>query len=106
MDKKDLQKHYNVLKGIHDEFINNELTHNNGKNIKIRDKAFKELEYLLQRFGNYVINDSELYEFLTSKDSSDYHRAIIWDEFNSFKYFGRDMARKLKEMSILLSDSE
>lgn len=106
MNKTDLQKHYSVLTEIHDSFILNDMQNKEGMNKKIRDKALKELEYLLQRFERYVFDNAGLYEFLTSKDSSDYHRAIIWDEFNSLKYFGRDMARKLKEMSVLLSENE
>jgi len=95
MTKERLEQHYNFLKRTYEDFLLREGNYKHGKNAKNRKEALRYLEIILIRFDSYVMQDIELYKLLTSKNGTDYNRAIIWDEFKSIQYFSRDMHEAL-----------
>lgn len=104
MDKDALKKHFNFLQKVYEEFVLREGEYKHGRNAKIRNSALKHLEIYLMRFENYVVQHPELYLLLTTEVGSDFNRALIWDEFNSIRYFSRDMANALSKIEGLLAD--
>lgn len=104
MTKQVLKEHYDFLKRSYSDFLQPERNYNNGKNAKIRKAGYEDLKIVLMRVDSYIMLYYDLYDFITGYGSTDFQKAIFWDEFISAQYFKRDMEDALKKIEEKLKD--
>ena len=71
-------------------------TYKNGKNKKIRAEAERKVYNAISLADSHVKRNWEVYELFTGgPETSDYGRAIIYEEFTRPNYFGSDLNKLL-----------
>ncbi len=99
MNKQELENLYRILDDIHSDFLLAYPTYKNGKNKKIRDDAEGKVDSAIRLADYHIKKNWEVFELLTGgKESSDFSRAVIYDEFLLPHYFGNDMSDFLKKI--------
>ena len=97
MREEELKVHISRLEELLNEFQYADMQYQTGRNKKIRDKAERDRDLVLDRFQFYVEQDFELYKLLTNR-SNDYHGAIVWEEFVNPRYFENDLREALERI--------
>lgn len=98
MEKDKLLEYLNFLNKINDEYHEYEWDYRNGSNKKVRDRGLSNARSKITTFAYYVEKDFELYKLLTSETATDYHRAILWEEFTTVQYFSRDLSEAISKI--------
>lgn len=106
MTKEELKKHFDHLNSLHSKFVEHELDYHNGKNKKIREQAQKNCENQIRWLEMYVQGKNELYDMLTKPGTTDYQKAIIWQEFTSLTFFNKDLKAALAKIEKLIETME
>lgn len=100
MDKTQWQNLYGILNQIHSDFYFAYRDSQNGKNKKIRAEADRKVDNAINLAVFHIRKNWEAFELLTGKDSSDYGRATIFDEFKLPQYFDFDMREFLEKIKL------
>jgi len=98
MTKEQLQIALSTLRDFYSEFTPEYRDHQNGKNKKIRENAYRNAKHTIQMTEQYLWKTEEIMEILCDGDTSDYGRAIIMDEFRSPRYFDSDMSKLIRDV--------
>jgi hypothetical protein len=110
MTIEDWKKLYGILENEHSTFLLEYPIMRRGKNKKVRADAERKVDSNIRISSMWIKEYPEAVNLLTGGDeTSDYSRAIIWDEFLSTNYFGRDMSEfleKIKEKIDLLGQED
>ena len=106
MNKTELTAAYNILDQIHSEFSMEYSDFRNGSNAKIRSKAERNIDNIIDRACYYIQHNETIYYLLVGENSSDYSKAIAWDEFKSPSWFGRDLAKLLRDIKEKINQVE
>ena len=105
MKKEDWEEVYNQLNKIQYEFSIVYADYQKGKNKQIRERAEKTARYSLTRAEHLLKKHPEVYILLTGGENvTDYHRAIIYDEFTTLRYFERDLNELLGKIEAKIKD--
>lgn len=99
MTKEQLQNALNTLNGFYSEFVPEYRMYKTGKNKKLRERAYTNLKYTIQKTEQYLWKTEEILELLCNGDTSDSGRAIIMDEFRSPDYFNSDMVELIRDVN-------
>lgn len=93
------KKLYGILDNEHSTFLFEYPTMRNGRNKKIRGDAERKVDNSIQLSCIWIRKYAEAFKLLTGgEESSDFGRAIIWDEFIRPNYFGGDMSEFLEKI--------
>lgn len=106
MEKNKLQEYLNFLSKTYDEYVDYEYDYKNGSNKQTRDRGLSNAQSKIKTFEYYVEKDYELYSLLTSENATDYHKAIIWDEFTSVQYFSRDLREAINKIKAIINEKK
>jgi hypothetical protein len=101
MTKEQWQNLYDILSRIHSDFLIAYSTYKVGRNKKVRADAERQIDNAISLADYHIRKHSEAFELLTGGDNStDFDRAIIYDEFLLARYFGQDMGDFLKKIKV------
>jgi len=93
------KKLYNILDAEHSTFLLEYPTMRRGRNKKIRATAERKVDNSIRLAKIWIQKYPEAFNLLTGgDDTSDFGRAIIWDEFIRPNYFGGDMTEFLEKI--------
>ncbi len=93
------KKLYGILDNEHSTFLLEYPTMRNGRNKKIRGDAERKVNNSIRLSCSWIKRYGEAFNLLTGGDeTSDFGRAIIWDEFIRPNYFGGDMSEYLEKI--------
>lgn len=106
MEKATIQRHYDYLSGIYDDYYFASERAKNDRLKKDREKASNNQSNIIHRCERYIQNNPELFDFYISKNTTDFGKVIIWDEFFSLQWFGRDLSDLLEKMKNILEKDE
>ena len=96
MTRDEWKKLYGILDNEHSTFLFEYPTTRNGTNKKIRGDAKRKVNKSIRVSCTWIQKYGEALILLTGGDkTSDFGRAIIWDEFVRPNYFGDDMSEFL-----------
>lgn len=98
MTREDWEKLHRILDGIHSEFQTNYFDMRKGRNQKIRTKAERDVSNNIDLASHWIIKFPAAYNLLTGEGSTDYGKAIVWEEFQRPNWFGRDLSRFLEQI--------
>jgi len=106
MEKQQWQNLYNKLDQIQSDYLLAYQEYTRGKNKKLRDVAEKRAINLISLTISYLKRNPEALELLFEGDKSEFGQTIIFDEFKSLNYFGRDMSELLYQITHRINSLE
>jgi hypothetical protein len=107
MEKTDWQILYQDLNELHKKFYFQYKNYSHGKNKTIRAIGEREVSDIISRTKRLIAASPEAYTLLTGgPESDDYSRAIIYDEFFTPRYFGKDMGNFLDKIKEIVKNSQ
>ena len=105
MNRQEMNERYDYLCKIHERFLNYERDFKHGSNKKTREKALKKAKMEILLFQRAVEKEYTLLKIATGEDSDEQKAAIIWQEFVSLNWFGRDAEFFLQKLKDIISNS-
>lgn len=106
MNKQEWKELYEILDQQYSRFLNAYASYRNGKNKKIRDAAEREVNNAINTSVINIKNKWEAYLLATDENGDDYHRSIIFNEFQHPRYFEAEMYDLLKKIETKIKSFE
>ncbi|WP_435138876.1 hypothetical protein [Formosa sp. A9] len=98
MKKEQLQDIINQLNKTYSDFSEAYFYMTKGKNKQIRDKATRDVERLLSLAKMWIKTYPDCYVLYVGEHSSDFDRALIWDELSNPRYFKTDIPKYIEKL--------
>ncbi|MEJ1241398.1 hypothetical protein WBG78_24845 [Chryseolinea sp. T2] len=98
MTNEEWKELHNILDQIYSDFYFAYSKYKTGKNAKLRDEGWKDVERLIRLFDLNVTKRYEAFELLTGDLESDQARVFIYDEIKQPARFGTELAQFLTKI--------
>lgn|SRR5690554_972795 len=106
MNKQEWIESYEILDQQYVRFLSAYGAFKNGKNKQIRDDAEREVDNAIRTSVINIKNKRDVYLLVTSERGDDYHRSIIFDEFQLPRYFKDEMHNLLRKIETKIKSFE
>lgn len=98
MKKQELREIYRILTGYNEKFQEGYWNARKGKNKTVREKGERDYESAMDMAIYHIEKSPEVLKLLFGENSHPQQKAIVWDEFISPNWFGRDLPRLLRKI--------